>query len=528
MEAKLKEICVDLGEFLGQKDQPVKAKQWDKLQQVHRDLGALVGMHVSPVMRAGAFGRGGGGGQGSRSRGSHRPTSADSKILLDVEKVGQKGRTGSVDFNNSNESVPDLEDLGFGINQPATVNQLATDKAKHAKPPHLSGSHRSSSPKPTDTTTSGHANDQHGQQQERSDPNQGNPDNRNSANGDHRNDNGNNINLSRGTGKHYADETCAIISDSQWRIIGGFLPRTDDQVKKTSTSFQVHAIGGASIARLTQDIFDKKIPIADNCRTLILHAGVKDVTDKTNRLNAVVMRKEVVRLVNVAKQTYPDVAEICLSLIFPVKTGNMALRADVQIANSIIGAAASETRVRIFDIAQFLNNGEGIRANFYENDRHLNHKGAKYLAFRVRERFGFVSNYGPGNLNPNRNGVGFHDDPHKRGGGNGNAQRGAGGGGFTQRTQEQSHRRPPNTFSQNPRSAIRNTPRYNNSRPPDRYTPNRNADPEVSPFRFWKDRIERDRVPPKVSSNAPVSIDALSDLLNKFSSNLLLLFKNTS
>lgn len=539
MEEKVKYIFDDLGEFLGQRKAPVKDMIMDKLKAVYRDLGETLGMTGSPVLRANAFGK-------------QRNMDSSQKLLLHVENSGD-GDDGkppnlnvdssqkppaTIDFNDSQLSVPDLGEFypagGADSDGAADLNSdqkhckipksapapvlttTTTSTSTFARPSATATLQADISIKPTNSTSTSMT------------PTEFKP-----------------------TNTNYADEECVVLSDSQWRIIGGYLPPTQDHVKKVTTNITVHPTGGASIASLTCMIFEKKFPVSTACKKLILHVGVKDATAQSGT-SATLMKKEITRLIAVTKQTYPSVPEIYLSLIFPLKTGNMAKRADVQVANCIIGAVAVETGVKVFDIAQYLRNGEGIRAHFYENDRHLNHHGAKYLSFRIREFFGFK----PG-MYANRNGF----DPARTGVGfvvhSGRAPRGPGQSNLTIRSSAKRRQgQIPVTHGHTPGPGRM----YNNTHPPSNYNlsaqrgpPPRNdwADRErlraganppasaqsnlpglVSNFRL-NSQIPCSNVPTQPSvlpqSNAPpanFNIDQLGLLLNQFSQNILSLFRN--
>jgi hypothetical protein len=184
-------------------------------------------------------------------------------------------------------------------------------------------------------------------------------------------------------------ENCVILSDSSFRLISGFLPATTNTATKTTTSFTAYPIGGATISQLYVALHEGTIPItkADH---LIIHCGVNDV-GAHDRPNPATLSREYSRLIAKAKERFPG-AKITMSHIFPMKTGSMELRRAVQTANTAMDAAASQSRgVKCVAFGDRLLWGSVLRAHFYENQRHLNVNGARFVSFRVREHFGFTT-----------------------------------------------------------------------------------------------------------------------------------------
>jgi lysophospholipase L1-like esterase len=333
MSAAIDEIYYSLTEFINQTKMPAKAVLEEKLRQIQRDLAKANDKPMaSPVRRAADF--------GSRKKSTKVDNSAAAAELNLTIATPQKETSR---HDESDDSVPDLEQ--FLVRAPQ--QKCLSPQLKQPQPRQSDVSAMAApAPAPEPTTSAQPA---------------------------------------AGSKKNH----CLIISDSSFRVVSAFLVATHDHHTKTLTNFTCHAIGSATISSLTIAIHEG-LPV-DTTDHLILHVGVNDVGSPEQPADPQVLKREYQRLLRTAREKFPK-PEISLSHVFPVRTADMRVRRNVQMANNAIDAAAAETPgIKVVNFGSSLLNGDRLRAQYYENARHLNPNGGKFIAFRVRERFGFQS-----------------------------------------------------------------------------------------------------------------------------------------
>jgi hypothetical protein len=349
LASALDEILDDLSQFINQSKTPAKAALEDKLKQIYRDIAKAAGRPVTtPIKRAAEF--------GSRRKGATQ-SSASKRTELNLT-IETPVKDDNNDGNESDDSVPNLEDFLINTTQPNPVQTTTTTVITSPRRT------KQSTTKGTQITPKAVNDQDRPQQHEPS---------------------GNATQHGYGTTKKH----CLILSDSSFRVISAFLCATHNKLTNTITNFTCHAIGGTTITNLTAAIHEG-LPV-NATDHLILHVGVNDVSSAERCPDPQVLKREYLRLLSIASDKFPK-STISLSHVFPIKTADMRVRRNVQMANSAIDAAAAETRgVKVVNFGAHLLIGDRLRAHMYENGCHLNPKGGLFVAFRVKEHFGFQS-----------------------------------------------------------------------------------------------------------------------------------------
>jgi hypothetical protein len=349
-------IYDDLEQFVTQKKWPVNAVLIGKLQEIHHALRRALNLpYQSPPKRASQFGRAATGSASKTEDASSKPPKDDDRFTLEVETPEKKAD------EDSDDEVPDLQQFMYeaepGADKKATVPSDLT--------PHTSYQPTKCRAAATMTSPTGDDSQSPTLQPKRD----------------------TSVCAPRQT---WSNRQCLILSDSSFRIVSGFLSAVDDKNTNTKWTFTCHSIGGTTISGLYQAAHEG-MPVAA-ADEVIVHVGVNDVGVRQDRPSPATLKREYARLLRKVREKFPA-ATITLSHIFPIKTGDVDARRAVQIGNSAMDAAVAETRdnkTRVINFGKELLNGSLLRAKLYQNARHLNAKGGRFVAFHVREHYGLI------------------------------------------------------------------------------------------------------------------------------------------
>jgi hypothetical protein len=354
---EIQQIYDDLDQFVSQKKWPINAVLIGKLQEIHNGLRRALNLpYQSPPKRASQFGRAA---TGSASKATEeRASKDDDKFTLQVETPERRPE------QDSDDEVPDLEQFLYEAEPSRSTAKMAaiiapkSNQVPHSSPPKI----RTTA---TMTSPTRPVNQSPAQQQPKrasDEPRQSQPTNR----------------------------QCLILSDSSFRIVSGFLSAVIDKKANAKWTFTCHSIGGATISSMYQAAHEgMPVAVADE---VILHVGINDVGVRHDRPAPATLKREYTRLIRKVREKYPA-AKITLSHIFPIKTGDVDARRAVQIGNTAMEAALAELRdnnTRIVNFGEGLLNGSLLRSNLYDNARHLNAKGGRFVSFNVRNNFGLI------------------------------------------------------------------------------------------------------------------------------------------
>jgi hypothetical protein len=361
---EIQAIYDDLNLFVTQKKWPVNAVLIGKLQGIHQSLRRALNLpYESPPKRVSQFGKSAAGSASKAIEREQRPsisfdsshdekTKDDSRFMLQVE-------TPERNTEDSDDDVPDLEQFLY---------QEDANKINLKGPTSHANNNRSTATMTSPEITHRSASAALQNSNTESAPN-------------------NNI---RNTGqpRHVSTKQCVVLADSAFRIISGYLTSAYDKAANTRTNFMCHSIGSATISSLALAVHDG-LPIT-SADEVIVHVGVNDVGVRHDRPAPATLKNEYSRLIRKIRDKFPR-AKIILSHIFPIKTGDIEARRAVQIGNTAMDAAATEfkdTNVVTHNFGKGLLNGSRLRAHFYDNGRHLNAEGGKFLSYHIREYYG--------------------------------------------------------------------------------------------------------------------------------------------
>jgi hypothetical protein len=346
------ELYDDLTAFISQPKLPTKAVLEDKLRETHRKLAEALSRPIpSPIKRATDFGR-------KKSISCSAGAEAEETPKRETNRDDGKG------------FVLTVEDQDTGSVEPNNPTGLE---------PECTVATRRTSAVIEEQLKAAVANVLQEQQQ---------------LLHEYKNNPGLNVDMTAITATHEQSnkqKQCFIFSDSSFRLISGYLPATTNNSTKVTTHFTAYPIGGGKISDLYKALHDGAVPVTKTDQ-LIIHCGANDVGVRPEeRPDVATLKREYDRLIRKAQERFPR-ASILMSHIFPMKTGNHELRRAIQLANTAMDAAAAQIRgVRVVAFGDCLFAGDKLKIRYYENQRHLNAEGARYLSFRVREHFGFVS-----------------------------------------------------------------------------------------------------------------------------------------